>query len=54
MNAEEAILYVQKWLNNVEGVNLNWLYCQADNTDKKDYEAIKLINKIINKNKEEK
>jgi hypothetical protein len=54
MNAEEAILYIQKWLDNVEGVSIDWFHFQADNTNEKDNEAIEFINKLIDKNQKEK
>jgi hypothetical protein len=54
MNAEETILYIQKWLENVEGVSIDWFHFQANNTNEKDDEAIKFINKLIDKNQKEK
>ena len=50
MNAEEAILHIEKWLQDVEGVGIGWLHLQANFTDEKDNEAMKFINKLIDKN----
>jgi hypothetical protein len=50
MNAEEAILYIQKWLQDVEGVDIGWFHLQANFTDEKDNEAMKFITKLIDKN----
>ena len=47
MNAEEAILYIQKWLQDVEGVGIGWFHLQANHTNEKDQEALDFINKVI-------
>ena len=49
MDAEKAICFIQKWLQDVEGVGVNWFFLQAI-TDEKDREALDYINKVLFKN----